>query len=163
MPTATNVAAYQGRKFDLLALRGAKPVGEVLLKQTLFDALSSGEVCTGLQKLAQRWVLEFLTITGSIKYLPDRGCDFLMEAKHGLFRSELDVQQSFLAAAVPITANLQGEEDETWHPEDRFVRAELLSITLSGDFLSLTVNIVSRAGRSRQVILPIPLVPARVG
>jgi hypothetical protein len=47
-----SASRYVGRVFDILALRGAVTRGSVNLSQTLFDATTSGEVCTGIQKLA---------------------------------------------------------------------------------------------------------------
>jgi hypothetical protein len=77
-----SASQYVGRVFDILALRGAVTRGSVNLSQTLFDATTSGEVCTGIQKLAQRWALEFLTIRGSMGFhLANRGIDFLQTPK----------------------------------------------------------------------------------
>ena len=153
---------YQGRRFDLLALRGARATGDVLLSQTLFASGTSGEVCTGVQKLAQRWVLEFLTIQGSMPFLPTRGCSFLEELYTGQLRTETDVYQAFLSATLTINANLWAEETADMHPEDRFARAELLSVTLGTGYIKLHISITSQAGDSRGVILPVSLSPVRL-
>jgi len=161
MATFGKTTDYVGRQFDLLAFRGAEPVGDVLLDQTLFGRDASGEVCTGVQKLAQRWVLHFLTIRGSMKFLPNRGTNFMSDVRRGLLRSESDVQIRFNSAAVRTRLDMQGEETEDMHPEDRLATpgARLLSLTLTRDFLSLRVEIMSLAGTSRKIILPIPFMP----
>lgn len=161
MSVAGDPVDYINRKFDLLALRGATPVGDQLLDQTLFGPDASGEVCTGVQKLSQRWILHFLTSRGSIPFLPDRGTDFLQEAASGQFRTELDVVQSFAIAEGEARREMQNEETDEYNDEERIVRAELLQIALLGDKLSLTVEITSVAGTSRKVILPIPFLPIR--
>ena len=155
--------SYLNRRFDVLALRGAKPTGDVRLTQSLFDAEVGGEVCTGVQKLAQRWALEFLTVRGSMPFhLATRGTHFVQQAKTGRLRTEIDVTSQFSFAAVLVRDNLIKEEDDTMHPEDRLRKATLLSIVLFGDSLQLYVNIESQAGDTREVILPIPITPVNI-
>lgn len=156
-----NTVQYQGRRFDLLVLRGAQALGEVLLSQTVFGPESSGEVCTGVQMLAQRWVLEFLTIKGSMPFLPKRGCDFMSNFFAGHLRTELDVRQAFLAASLQVRANLWAEEDDTMHNEDRLARADLLGVVIGPETISLRIQITSLAGDARAVILPISVLPIR--
>ncbi len=161
MGTFGNTVDYVGREFDLLAFRGAEPVGDILLDQTLFGVDAGGEVCTGVQKLAQRWVLHFLTVLGSMPFLPLRGTTFISDVRSGALRSESDVQIRFNAAAVKVRLDMQAEEDDTMNDEDRLGTpgANLLSLTLSQDLLTLRVEIMSLAGSSRRIILPIPFMP----
>lgn len=159
----TTALDYLNRKFDVLAFRGAEPRGEVQLNQSLFGADVGGEVCTGAQKLAQRWALEFLTVRGSMGFhLAARGSDFLRWARQGRLRTEYDVQAYFNFTAQQVRISLLNEETESMNPEERLRRATLLRIVLFGDSLELYVNITSLAGDTRQVILPIPLTPANI-
>ena len=158
----STAADYIGRTFDVLALRGAERTGAVLLQQTLFDGTSSGEVCTGVQKLAQRWLLALMTIRGSMPYRPELGTDFMLTAKHG-FQTETDVILSFNIAMVLVERQLQNEEDASWHDEDRYARAELISLTLTATTLSMQIRVWSRAGSAREVILPSQTTPTRTG
>lgn len=156
----TTAAAYVNRRFDVLAFRGAEPRGDTLLNQSLFGAAVGGEVCTGAQKLAQRWALEFLTIRGSMPFhLVNRGSDFLRWVKQGRLRTEFDVQAYFNFAAQQVRINLLNEDDEDMNPEEQLVRATLLRIHLLGDSLELYVSITSKAGETREVILPIAITP----
>ena len=157
----TAVADYINRRFDLLALRGAEPVGVTLLQQTLFDAASSGAICAGVQKLAQRWTLEFLTIKGSMPFLKSRGCDFLQRLRRGQLRTELDVIQAFLLCSVPITTNLRAEEPADMDTDERFDRADLVELTLAPAVMTLRVDVYSRAGNARAVLLPVETVPIK--
>jgi hypothetical protein len=156
-----NTVDYINRKFDLLAYRGAEPVGDTLLSQTLFGTDASGEVCTGVQKLAQRWALHFLTIRGSMPFLPNRGTDFIKEARQNILRNETAVQLRFNVAAVKVRIDMQNEETDDMNDEDRLATpgSELLSIQLFDDRLNLRVKIMSLAGDSRKIILPIPFMP----
>lgn len=157
----TTALKYINRRFDVLALRGQQPMGEVLLSQSLHGQDSSGEICTGVQKLAQRWAMEFLTIRGSMLFLPERGTHFMLHARRGMFRSETDVRSEFNFAAVMARQNLIAEETADMHPEERFATANLLKIVISPGFLALYVEIISQAGENREVILPIDILPIR--
>lgn len=156
------VADYIGRTFDLLALRGATPVGSTQLSQTLFDAKNGGEICTGIQKLAQRWVVHFFTIEGSMPFLPDRGNLFLQTARRGHFRTEADVVAAFNIAAVSLHDELISEETTDMPDDERYDGVQLQSISLDSGQLILLVNIFSRAGSSRKVILPVNLLPVQL-
>ena len=159
----TTAVDYLDRKFDVLAFAGASPRTAVLLQQSLFRAGTSGEVCTGVQKLAQRWALEFLTIRGSMPFhMQSRGSDFLRWVRQGRLQTEYDVRAYFNFAAQQVSTNLLNEEVATMHPEDRFDRASLLQLQLHGTSLALVVNVRSLAGDNRQVILPIHITPANL-
>jgi hypothetical protein len=153
---------YIGRSFDLLALRGVSESGEVLLDQSLFDEHSSGEICTGIVKLAQMWAIEFMTDLGSMMFELERGTLFMQMVRSNRLRSETDVRSEFNFAAVLVRKTLIARETAEMHLEDRFASAELLQITLSPGLLSLNVQIMSRAGDAREVILPISTLPIQV-
>jgi hypothetical protein len=141
----------------MLALQGAQATREHLLSQTLFA--NSGEVCTGIQKLAQRWVLEFLTQQGSMRFLPDRGCTFLTDFYAGRLRTELDVQQTFLAADLTLRSQFALEESEDMPADERYDYATLTDTTVTATKVTLRVQITSKAGTARAVILPIDVAP----
>lgn len=151
---------YTGREFDLLAIQGAQPVGNVLLQQTLFSNEDSGEVCVGVQKLAQRWMLHFLTERGSMPYNTDDGTDFMTDARRGVWHTEEDIQESYDFAAADVSLYMLRDESAGMHSEDKFDSAELLAIALLPDrSVALTIQITSDAGTRRRVILPIPFSP----
>lgn len=150
----STIADYRGRKFDVLVLQGAKAVGDVLLTQQLFNG-NSGQICTGTQKLAQRWTMEFGTEAGSMKYRPARGCQFMRDFRRGRLRTEADVQASFDFAELAIFRNLTVEELDDTPAEERLDHATLLQIAILADRLQLKVRIVSRAGTARAIILPL--------
>lgn len=151
---------YVGRQFDLLALQGARPVGDVLLSQTMFSVQDLGQVCTGVQKLAQRWLLHLLTVRGSMPFNADDGTDFITDARSGRWHTEEDVQESYEFAAADVALYMTREESAAMHPEDRFRSAVLQRIALLPDrSVSLTVAITSLAGTTRKVILPVPFSP----
>lgn len=159
----TTAVDYLNRRFDVLALQGAQSRGEVLLNQSIFSTGNSGQICTGVQKLAQRWALEFLTIRGSMPFhMSERGSDFMTWLRHGRIRTEFDVTSYFNFAAQQVKTNLLNEETEDMNPEDRFLQASLLQIGLGNNTLQLYVNVVSLAEDTRQIILPIGITPANL-
>lgn len=150
-----SVADYAGRRYDVLALRGAQAQGEVRLDMSLFDEQTYGEICVGMQKLAQRYTLEFLTETGSMPFRSDRGSQFMRDFRLGRLRSEADVLTSFEFSNMDVKARLQAEEDDTWPDDERFAQAVLSKIIVTEPTLALYVSIVSLAGLDRKIILPI--------
>lgn len=169
------LADYVNRKYDYLALQNttAKTVGtnEKKLGLELFNKTTSGKLTTGIQKLSQRWMLEFLTETGSMPGLPRRGTNFMRAARTGQFRVPLNVQTEFAAAEINIRRNLRSEETDDMPDDERYGDSEILNIAIlpgfdvsqtsgtTAAFLSLGVKITSRAGDTRDVILPIEIVP----
>lgn len=158
----STVADYQDRRLDVLAFPGAKAAGVAQLSQNLL--LEGGWVCVGVQKLAQRWMLEFLTIRGTMKYAPERGTDFLAALRAGSLRTESDVQSAFLTARLQAAKNMRADDVSVTDPDDEtYADAELLSVAIRPDrTLVLTVEITSLAGTSRKVILPLTVGPGGV-
>jgi hypothetical protein len=165
------LADYVGRTYDYLALRNTAATGERKIALELFDATTSGQITTGIQKLAQRWLLEFLTERGTMIGRPDRGCEFMRLARQGRFRLPIDVRAAFSAADAVIRVNLALEETDATPNDERFASAELLNVGLlpssavtqqsgtSAVFLTLGVRIVSLAGDTRNVVVPIEILP----
>jgi len=147
---------YIGRSHDLLGYQGGDTAGgEILLTQALATSDNGGQITTGIQKLAQRFLLELLTEQGSLTYLPDRGCDFMAKARLGNFLTPLDVLSSFSAALVDIRNNLEIEELESDPDDERFLDAEAEAVTLNAGSATLHIRITSRAGNTRKVIAPL--------
>lgn len=150
-----SLAEYADRKYDYLAFRGVKALGEAKLGLALYAEDSSGQICVGIQKLAQRWALEFLTELGSMPGLPNRGSDFMTQVRQGALRNEVDVLAAFGTANLYVGRNLRNEEYENMPADEQFEAAELTSLQFLPGYMNLRVMIYSRAGDSRAVILPI--------
>lgn len=150
----STIADYQGRTFDILAFQPASNTTE--LSQSLVSSSNGGLICTGVQKLAQRWVLEFLTPTGSIPYKPSRGSSFLINVRAGNVQNNVDVVAYFSAAEAELATNLKNEDKVTDPTDERYDTATLDGFSLTDDGkLILEVTVLSVAGTSRNVILPI--------
>jgi len=153
------IADYANRRYDYLAFRGVAAVGDKQLGLALYDTDTSGQICTGIQKLAQRWALEFLTEVGSMTGLPTRGSDFMLLVRRGELQNQSDVLAAFESTNLFITRNLRNEETADMPDDERFADAELTSVTILPGYMNLHVMITSRAGDARAVILPIETLP----
>lgn len=166
-----SIQDYAQRSYDYLALQNIKPRGDNLLGLELFNSETSGKICVGVQKLAQRWLLEFLTETGSMPGAPNRGCDFMRAARTGRFRTILNVQTIFASANMSIRRSLLAEETPDMPADERFARAELLNTAVEPSYaanqrsgtsiiyLNMRVKIVSRAGDEYTAIFPVETLP----
>lgn len=150
-----SVADYQGRTVDVLAYRGQTLAGEARLLAALAGIGDGGLVCTGVQKLAQRWLVEFLTPAGSLQYLPARGCDLPNQLRRGELRTALDAEQAFHLSAHQVRLNLLAEEDDTMPDDERLGEVVLNTLGVVGDALTVTVTVASRAGGTARAILPV--------
>lgn len=149
------IGDYQGRSVDLLMMDGMHPTQETLLTQALASETSQGAVVAGVQKLVQRFLLELLTELGSIQYLPTRGSLFMLQARLGYWRTAADIESSFYAALLYVKRNLQQEETREEPADERFSDAILEGVELAGDWASIRVRVVSRAGDDRVVLAPL--------
>jgi hypothetical protein len=150
------------RIYDVLALQGAKPMGEVRLEQILFTEAAAGQLCTGVQKLAQRFVLELLTEKGSMLYLPGRGTTFMIQFRQGYLRTETDVFIAFNLALNDLELSLTAEELATDPDDERYALATLDSVSILSGTIVMHVTLRSLAGTSRKVIMPISTTPGVV-
>lgn len=158
----TDISKYRNRRVDVAAFSGGREtLVDVRLSPELFSAEAPGRICAGIQKLAQRFILELFTIRGSMPFLPERGCDFLKDAARG-FHTETDAILSFRLAVVDVARNLRNDEDDTWPADERFAAAHLVSLLLDGQRMVLRVQLISQAGDAREFLAPIPVVPIPV-
>ena len=150
---------YIGRTVDIAAFKGWKPNEHVQVEQALILPGKSGELITGIEKLLQRFTIELLTEEGTLVYLPERGTGFMTSARTGFWRTTGDVQDAFSLSLIDIRNNLQAEESTSDPDDERFDNAELLSVSLFGDSVTLSVKIISLAGTTFTAILPITVTP----
>lgn len=111
------------------------------------------ELVTGLQKVGQRFVMEFTTELGSITYQPSRGCTFMATARQGQLRTELDVFEEYSVSAKKCQENLQAEEDDTWADDDRFDRAVLSQLAIDGNLITMRIRVYNRSQQALNLSL----------
>lgn len=155
----SDAVKYVNRTADILAYQVDPSDGMQEAVQSLTgDGQHSGKITTGVQKLAQRFLLELLTERGSMPYNPERGCGFLTDARRGVFQSQLDVFTSFSSALVDIRRNLRLEELASDPEDEKYASAEITQVIFSPGFAAVYVKISSVAGSTRTVIAPLDTV-----
>ena len=155
---------YTNRKVDVLALDGSFLDKLFELDQHLYSSTNtSGKVCTGIQKLVQRWLIEFLTPRGSLKYLPLRGSSFLPLVRSGRIRTELEASMIFNSSSEEVAFNLTQEDlGTTYQDDEKYGSVDLLGVqVVMGSKLTISIRINSLAGSSRVFVVPVSVVPTR--
>lgn len=155
----STVADYQDRAYDLVAFQGIKASGVALTPQALTAPPAMGNVCTGAAKLAQRFLLEFLTPLGSMPFNQTRGCSFMTALMQGELTTEVAVFTAFTYAVAEIANSLRQDTLPTDPTDEQFSDAELIGLALLPGKLTLSIQLTTVAGTTRPVILPIPILP----
>lgn len=146
---ATLITDYTGRTIDAWAYAGAY-TGELRA-----DILGN-EVVAGIIKLAQRWLVAFLTETNSVQFKPGYGSSFITRMKVGELRAESDIASAFMLAKQELLDLLATEESEDQPDDEKYQDCELLSVVLSSETrIDLKVRIFSVSGDSRSVLVPV--------
>jgi hypothetical protein len=153
---------FTGRTVDLLIFQGVEETGNQPITTSWGTA---GQLCTGVQKIAQSWTALFLTDQGSVLNDPTRGSTFLQSMRFGRIQVDEDIPAEFAIASAQVrrTMGLDTSNSSTVLEDDeRLARAELLdySIERNTSLLRLKVRLHSVAGDSRVIFLPIS-VPVR--
>lgn len=151
----TETPNYYNRSIDLCIYQGIEPGKRVTVDQSLLN--QGGSVCTGIQKLIQRWVLRFLTPIGSVKFHPEWGTSFLENAIS--FNSEIDAQLAFYSANADACSQLRAEETDDMDLDERIDEVTLNYITLTETGFSLGVTLTTLFGTTTPVVLPILINP----
>jgi len=151
----STLADYVGRKYDAVFYHGVSDVpGSHLLSQYLADE-QGGEICTGVVKLMQRVMLRLNTPRGSMLFAKNEGTDLVAAFRQGSIRTEADVYTAFGFAASRVMTQCARDDDGTLPADERLVSLNLLSVELDPETPVLTIEIVTAAGSTRTLILPI--------
>jgi hypothetical protein len=125
------------------------------MEQALVPAGGTSKVTTGIQKLAQQWLVEMMTVRGSVPYQPERGTFLILRARQGRLRTTLAVEQAFAVARMQARQNLMADETDQTPDDERYGRVDLLSVSLEQARASIRARLRSRAGEDRELILPL--------
>lgn len=159
MGSLANVTSYQGRTVDLGILQGSEnSIGVMVpLVQSLTEAAAPGGILvTGLQKLAQRFLLILLTEQNTLTYLPANGCRFMADARSGIWRTAADVTASFQYSLIDIKRQLSAIALPTDPLDELLLDAILLNVSLDApNQVSLSIALTTQAGTSGVFIAPI--------
>lgn len=152
----SNIKDYAGRLVDAAAFQLLLPAeGVQLLVQELATHRDGGSVIAGIQKLVQRILLTLLTIKGTRKYQPALGCQFMLDAISGGWRTVADVTQSFLLARSDVRNQLILEETTDDPDDERYGGMTLDRVTLSERMVTVHISVRSLAGDAYTFLVPL--------
>jgi hypothetical protein len=146
---------YTGRTVDLLIFQGVDEFGD---QEITTGWGTAGELCTGIQKMAQTWAILFLTDQGTVLNEPTRGSSFVPAVRAGRIQVDEDIPAEFALAAAQVSRTMAADAiDQDLEDDETLARAELLdySVDKIASKLYLRVRLWSVAGESRTVYLPI--------
>jgi hypothetical protein len=143
------------RTYDVSAFRGQAVMGDRLLSQSIFGPDNRGEVITGSLKVAQWFIVEFMTVRGSVAYDKTRGTNFISSLISGRIRTETDAFVAFGFAVGQIAVAAILNEPATAPDDERFAGAALTHAVVQPGVLKLYVTLTTKAGTARPLILPV--------
>jgi hypothetical protein len=123
----------------------------------MLDDQVAGEVCTGIQKLAQRFLIKLMTKKGSRTYKLAEGTNFMLKMQQGRIRTETDMYAAFQLAELAAGRQLRAEETDADPDDERYSKAEMRALTVSPGYANITVELRSLAAKAT-FIVPIPIV-----
>jgi len=148
------------RTYDIIAFYGAGyDTPQLTNGQLLTSGIAEG-FCTGKQKLAQRWLLEFLTARGSMGFhLSTRGTNFVQQFRNQQFNGENVVRSEFIFAANAVADNLALDVTADTPADEQLASAELTGVVIQPGYLTLEIQLITQAGTITQFIAPIASLP----
>ena len=154
----STVLDYVGRTSDYNVFRQTKPANVTQeLQLALFSTSDSGQICTGIHKLMQRFLLLLFLKRGSFTYDLNRGTTFMLDAERGYWRTIADVRVSFSAAKDSVRRQLRALQQTSDPSDEIYSDVQLNEVTIGDGNISMTMTLTSQAGSSYTFVAPINL------
>lgn len=158
MAVASISSNYIGRRKDISILQ--YPDASVIDAQTVAPVFGrTTRMCTGTQKLVQRYAIILLTNINSQENFPSFGTNFLYPLRAGISPVDnLQATQIFkLASYTAVNTLKRYQIDNPDIPLDETIStAELTDISVYGGSASFEVTIKTEAGDTIDFVVPIP-------
>ena len=153
---------YSNRQIDLEIMQTiVKPTSITLLALSLTQYPI--KVVTGMQKMAQRFAIVFLTQLGEVHFDQAFGTNFWYNLVHGSAQNTGQLQVAITLANTDAVSIMQNDDISTVYgtvPEDeQIASATLLNFTVdtSTGTLYLQTSLTNQAGDSYVYVLPLSL------
>lgn len=143
------------RTVDVLVFHDRNQDTQLLLQLTGDDELAV--VVSGIRRMSQTWVLLFLKTTGSTMFAANEGTRFIEEIRGGSVRTVDDLVGAFYRAELRVRRQMKASEITADPDDERLESAKLLDAAVLGDQVTITVRLRSRAGETREVLVPVQL------
>lgn len=148
--------------FNLAIFQPPTVSGDVF-SQTLATPGTGGREITGPEKLANRFLLELLTIKGSMRFLTSHGSSLMSDLSSGRVLSEFDVFVAFGHAIYDVGTNLLNEDVTTDPLNEQFASASLTGLNVTTDSIQMSIAVQNKAGDVNVVNIPLTVIPEDPG
>lgn len=152
---ADNFTPFRGRKVDLLLLHPASYVGAQKINSAFVGNDNKSRACTGVQKAAQHWTMEFFTT----RQEDGSGTSFLAALKGNKLYSDLIVRQEFNIAAVQAIDNLASEYTDDTPEDEQITEVSITALTIKKGRVDIQCKMTTVAGDEATLIFPVSLAP----
>lgn len=147
---------YAGRHVDLFIMQGAQTTGMRRITAGL-GGDTGGKITAGAQKAAQSFLIMFLTEKGSRQHDKEFGTRFLTTIRMSNMNDSL-MPIVFRDAAEDVLDQQERYRTNDQQDDEIISALDLLTFVVpNSSEMSLTVQITTRAGAARTVILPVSL------
>jgi hypothetical protein len=117
----------------------------------------SGSYAAGVQKLAQQFIAELMTLAGSVRFDPNYGCSFMNDIRSRNATAIGDIQRALSMNIARVVANRRSREIGN-EPQDELLRnVEIAELNQKADKVVASLRVRSEAGESAVVQLPLSL------
>jgi len=151
---------YSNRQVDMELLQSV-PEPKELLRVTLGLSSDTPKIVTGVQKMAQRYALLFLSTIGDIQFDPNQGGVMLAQVGGGRIQNQGQLQIAFAETNSSILGQIKADNANDLYgviPDDELiVDAQLLDfdIDFSKSTVYLRIRLITRAGSDIVFIVPV--------
>ena len=151
---------YSNRQVDIELMQSIEKPNE-LERVTLSLTDSSPKIVTGIQKVAQRYALLFLSTVNEVGFDSRQGTLLLSQIIGGRIQNSGQLQVSFATANSRVLGQMRAADTEeatygSVPDDERIINARLLDFNI--DFASSTVylrvQLLTRAGTSITYVIP---------
>lgn len=148
---------YSGRTVDLLLLKAVLSA-PVLGQRVDIDADGTPMIVAGIEKLVQRYAVEFLTALGSAKFRPDHGTNLVPSVAKGMVYNMATLESTAAEANMMAVRQIKAADEGEDTPDDeKLDSAEIYDLKFSrGEArIGVSVRITTAAGSSYVYIIPV--------
>lgn len=154
---------YSGRQIDLEIMQTIiKPVDSVMLSFSLTKQPTKS--ITGMQKLAQRFALTFLTRLGDVKFDLTFGTEFWVDLIQGSAQNAGQLQVTVTLAISDAMSSMLDDDahDDIYGPipaDEQLADANILDCTVdtTSATIYLRIELTNQAGDTYVYVLPLAL------
>lgn len=147
---------YSNRTVDLLLLQlVTRPVADEVVRP---DVSKLPHVVTGIEKLAQRFTLLFLTQRGSVRNRSGEGSDFMTQLGAGNIYDMNTLTSEAYAANKTVATQIRTEDASLATPDDEALETSTivdLDIDRSKATVYVTIQLESKAGEKYVYTTPV--------